>query len=386
MARWSGRVENPAHFDITRLRAIGEWGQASRRIGARWEELGAGLLGAGVEGLDPLGILSICTDPELQSALASTGSKNPDLVIIFESAGQIILQPADLKWSLDVASYRQISANVLSALIEQVPRLGEALRALLPPEARHLPWQPRDGIFVSPRTYLNERFLTSPENQKQEYPIEPSEVLFIAVKAYDFYEPLPGWRTAEELARLDGSARGLGQIDTADRYYHLGAGVAGALLALPRSIFDDEPTIDPHREVERFRAFLKTISPPSTAMVVDRLGVQMRHRRDHQRQLRDLLRSAFNFGNLASELTGAGLATGGDNESELRRRFGELFRSLIDSDDAEIRQAGRELVAKGASDAQALEQLAARRDSFARRFLARARVAVQGLKPIPGEL
>src|SRR5579884_3458010 len=346
MRRWGNQLENPAHFDITRLRLIGEWGQASRHIGARWEDLGLELLEAGVEGVSARGILAVCRDPELQSLLASTGSKNPDVVLMLKSDGELILQPADFKWSIDVASYRQISASVLETLLLQVPRLAEALRAQLPDEVSALPWKARDGIFISPKTYLNQRFLTSSENQRQEYPIEPHEVLFIAVEPYRFYEPLPGWPTAGELARLDGATRGLGQIDTADRYYHLGAGVAGALVALDRSIFDDEPAIDSALEVDRFRTFLKAISPPSTAMAIDRLGVRMRYRRDLIRQLRDLLRSQWSFSDFAAELIKAGLATEPDSESVLRRQFGETFRALIESEEAEIRRLGRELVAK----------------------------------------
>lgn len=379
MRRWGNQLENPAHFDITRLRAVGEWGQASRHIGARWEDLGLELLEAGVEGLSARGILAVCRDPELQSLLASTGSKNPDVVLILESDRELILQPADFKWSIDVASYRQISASVLEALLQQVPRLAEALRALLPVDASAPPWRARDGIFISPNTYLNQRFLSSRENARQEYPIEPKEVLFIAVEPYRFYEPLPGWPTAGELARLDGATRGLGQIDTADRYYHLGAGVAGALVALDRSIFDDEPAIDPAREVERFRAYLKTISPPSTAMAVDRLGTRMRHRRDLIRQLRDLIRSQWGFSDFAAELAKAGLAAEEDSDSALRRQFGDAYRTLIESEEAEIRRDGRELVAKGANDVQALEQLDQQREAYGRRLRARARAAIRGL-------
>lgn len=379
MRRWTGRLENPAHFDIVRLRAIGEWGQASRHIGARWEAVGLRMLASGIEGRDTLGILAVCDDPSLQALLAATGSKNPDSVLLIGTDDAVILQPADLKWSLDVASYRQISASVLDGLLDQVPRLGDALRALLPAALNGRPWRTRDGIFVSPKTYLNERFLTSPENQQQEYPIEPKEVLFLPVEPEPFYEPLPGWSTARELARLDGATRGLAQIDAADRYYHLGAGVAGALAAQSTSIFDDEVVVEPSEEVLRFREYLKTVSPPSTAMVIDRLGAWMRHRRELIRRLRDLTRSSLSFQDFVARLVEAGLAAEGEAESVLRWQFNELYRLLIESEDAEIRKAGRELVATGASDSEALEQLDRRRDAFARRLRARAQVAIREL-------
>ncbi|MGH2461270.1 MAG: hypothetical protein ACRDIY_20620, partial [Chloroflexota bacterium] len=160
MRQWGRRLENPAQFDIARLRVVGEWGEASRYIGSRWEELGAELLRAGVPGLSPLATLAVCNEPELQTLLAATGSKNPDVVMILPADDALVLQPADFKWSLDVASYRQISAPVVDRLLEQVPRLVESLRALLPSASRGLPWRTRDGIFISPTTFLNQRFLT----------------------------------------------------------------------------------------------------------------------------------------------------------------------------------------------------------------------------------
>src|SRR5439155_6916715 len=132
---------------------------------------------AGVAGRSPVALLVVYAEPELARLLASTGSKNPDVVLSFAVEGALVLQPADLKWSLDVASYRQISAAVLAILLAQVPRLSEALRALLPPDLQDQEWTAKDGFFFSPRTFANERFLTSPENKRQEYPLEPVEVL-----------------------------------------------------------------------------------------------------------------------------------------------------------------------------------------------------------------
>ena len=377
MRRWSGRPETPAQFDLNRIRMIGEWGRASRYVGARWEEIGLDLLRAGVAGRSPVALLAVYAEPELARLLASTGSKNPDVVLSFAVEGALVLQPADLKWSLDVASYRQISAAVLAILLAQVPRLSEALRALLPPDLQAHEWTAKDGFFFSPRTFANERFLTSPENKRQEYPLEPVEVLFETVDAYDFFEPLPGWATARELARMDGSARGLGQIDSADRYYHLGAGVAGALVTLDGSIFDDEQPIEPAEEVPRLRAFLGTLSPPSTGAAIEHLGTWMRQRNEVTRRFRDLTRASFSFRDFAGQLVVAGLATPEDSERDLRRRWSQTYRDLIDTAEAELRQAGRELRAKGASDVVALDTLERQREVYERRLRGRAQLAIR---------
>src|SRR5215471_12009545 len=103
MRRSTARAETPAQFDVGRIRAIGEWGHASRYVGARWEELGPEKLRTGVAGRSPVALLPIHADPELSRLLAATGSKNPDVVMVFATDQAIVLQPADLKWSLDVA-------------------------------------------------------------------------------------------------------------------------------------------------------------------------------------------------------------------------------------------------------------------------------------------
>lgn len=372
MRRWSGPPANPAQFDLARVRQIGEWGHASRYLGSRWEVLGLERLAGAVAHREPVALIPVCADASLSALLAATGSKNPDVVLAFATEGNLLLQPADLKWSLDVASYQQISAEVLDHLLARVPRLGEDVLALIPDDLRARPVVTRDGFFFSPRTYANERFLTSSENKHQEYPLEASEVVLETVEPNAFFEVLPGWQTARELARLDGSLRGLGQIDTADRYYHFGAGVAGALASLEGSIFDDEVSVEPMEEVEQLRAFSRTLSPPSTATIIDRLSVRMRQRQELVRRLRDLIRASYTFRDFATTLVAEGLATDGQTERELRAQWGDRYRALVESEEVEIRAAGRTLRARGAADVEALDALERDRPSFARRVRSRA--------------
>jgi hypothetical protein len=57
----------------------------------------------------------------------------------------------------------------------------------------------------------------------------------------------------------------------------------------------------------------------------------------------------------------------------------ESYRTLVDTEEAEIRQAGRDLVAAGATDVVALESLERQRDAFARRLRQRAATLIRGL-------
>lgn len=382
MRRWSGQPANPAHFDIARVRQIGEWGHASRYIGSRWEELGGERLLAVADASSVAAFLPIYADSELARRLGATGSKNPDAILVYAEDGALALQPADLKWSLDVASYIQISAAVLDTLLEKVPELGEEIVARVSDGQRDLPLVTRDGFFFAPRTYANERFVGSTENQRQEYPLDPEEVRLEAVDPFDFFERLPGWATARELARFDGSARGLNQIDTADRYYHFGAGVAGALAALESSIFDEEAPIEPEREVERLRDWSNSLRPPSTAAILDRLGVLVRRRRGAIQQLRDLTRGSFSFSQFVDLLIAADRAVPGQSERELRAQWSERYRAVIDVIDADLREEGRARRAAGATDVEALQALERERPAIARRLEVRA----QALLRLPGDL
>ena len=313
MRQWNNRPLTPAQFDLNRIRQIGEWGHASRHVGRRWESIGLELLRQRVVSRNPTVVLAVCADEGLAAALAATGGKNPDVVLAFSGPDSISLEPADLKWSLDVADYRQISAPILAALLAQSPRFCETIRLLLPPEQVDWPWVPRDGFFFCPKSIANERFVASPDNTRQEYPIEGTEVQFQEIDSFLFFEALPGWPTCGELARLDGATRGLGYLDNADRYYHLGCGVAGALLASEQSVFDEEEIeLDAATEVERFRNYLKTVSPSSTATVIERLGGLMRVRQTAQRELRDLTRGSLPFKDFAAEIVLAGRAPSGE--------------------------------------------------------------------------
>ena len=378
MRQWNNRPLTPAQFDLNRVRQIGEWGHASRHVGRRWELVGLEFLRARVAERKPTAVLTICADDGLAAELASTGSKNPDVVLAFSGEDTVALEPADLKWSLDVADYRQISATVLAALLAQSPPFCAAIRDILPPEHGEWAWIPRDGFFFCPKSTANERFVTSPDNLRQEYPIEAKETQFQVVDPYAFFEPMPGWLTCGELARLDGATRGLGFLDNADRYYNLGCGVAGALQSIERSVFEEEvDELDQVAEVDRFRAYLKTISPPSTATVIERLGGLMRIRQTAQRDLRDLIRSSLPFKEFAAEIVLAGRAPAGEGEGALRRTWSEAYRALLDGFDLEIRAAGRKILSKGASDTEAIEILKGQREAYGRRLRGRARAVIQ---------
>jgi len=85
----------------------------------------------------------------------------------------------------------------------------------------------KDGRFVAPIHPANHAALVA----EPELP-----TLLLPVDPHGFFEPLPGWTAARALARLDSSNLDrLSSIEAIERYYRLGAGVEGAVDAMPEA-------------------------------------------------------------------------------------------------------------------------------------------------------
>src|SRR5205807_878765 len=149
---------------------------------------------------------------------------------------------------------------------------------------------------------LNRLFLRSSANARRPYPIEPREVHWLTVGAAEFFSPLPGWSVAGRLARLDGSAPPEGDIELAERYYHLGVGVRGVLVARGRSIFGERPSaadealLDVDLDLEErvlveLEALIADLEATSTNAVVRELGRVQVELQELRIRLRGMLRT-----------------------------------------------------------------------------------------------
>ncbi|MBI2939605.1 MAG: hypothetical protein HYY04_04135 [Chloroflexi bacterium] len=400
------RSFSTATLTLDQLRRIGNWGGASRSIGRRWELLGVAALRQGVARPIPCAVVSLCDDGALQARLSTLGLPNPDVLAVEAATGdeatgrvgdgatldldaqtprrplspspqlaspvcpQLIVRPVDLKWALDVASYRQISGQNLDQLMAADPSLLALVQAALPAGVADQPPVPADGYFFCPDSTANRRFFASPENRRQEYPLEAHEVVFAPVEVEAFFGALPGWTTGREMARLDGSVAALRYLDTADRYYHLGAGVNGALVVRTRSVFVEEEVDCAGDELARFRTFAAEVRPLTTGEVITRLDAEMRRRRELQQRVRALRRCPYTFEEFADDVRAMGL---GEEDSAVDRGWGQRYGEIASAHAAAIMQAGRTLVAAGHSDAQALAALEHRVAEFATRARVRAR-------------
>lgn len=362
-------------WDLWRLREVGSWGDSGRVLGARWEALGGEL----VRGKYGVALVPLWTDRTLGRWLGTLGLPNPDAILV-ESGGDGVatLRPVDLKWSIDTAEYSQIAGETLRGLIE---RAGSRLTAMLPSTDRG--WRYGDGLFATPDRPLNRLFLASRANAKRPFPIEAREIRWLSLEANTFFEPLPAWPTARRLARLDRAESQLDDLEVADRYHHLAAGVRGALLAASRSLFaerdhaaDDEllsapPEVQAH--VERaVEDLIQASQASSTRALVRAISAEQAARLDLRARLRVLERPGYRFGDFAADARRAKHVADAPEDVQLAT-IRELYRQLTREFAAAIRQRGRELQADGLSTIAALDQIRAEEDGHRRALRDRAR-------------
>ena len=344
---------------------MGNWGHASEHIGKRWEALGAQRLDNllsdhrpwPVSGWQPVGSVSLAANDAMQSTLSRVGLPSPDVIVgLVGLSGQHGLQAVDMKWHIEFASYKQISASALRELLSrEIPGLNEQVLEQIGPlteEMRYL-----DGLLLAPDTQDNRYFLSSTRNRRQEYPIEPRDVIFESVDGREFFGQLPGWQMGLLLADFDRARRALDWVEGAERYYRLGAGLQGAAGQLLTSVFAEAPVpISADKAYAWLRGLFDVASTSALAREVDRL---MAHRSQLLTRLRELMRSPYRLGDLAQTLRKRGLSMPRDIEEEtpLAARCRELLKQVSLFHRAAVRGEGLRLVEGGATDGEAIAAL-----------------------------
>ncbi|MDP8923929.1 MAG: hypothetical protein M3O34_13740 [Chloroflexota bacterium] len=299
--------------------------------------------------------LVLATEPALAAAVQAHGKSHADALLIGQQDGRTVLEPVDFKWTLETANPKQVGAEVLGELLADPPallaaRLAELLRDLPGDAPLH-----HDGIFLAPDHAAN-RAQLAPSG-----PLDPEWAVLCAVDATEFFSPLPGWDVAAALARLDGAY--LGTLESAEKYYRLGAGVLGALRRLRAGIFAETPAdLDGPPALAELRRDRRL---NTTGEVIAFLDRALTARGELVDKLREVERAGYPFGRFRQDLTERGVAAGGPSD----RRWGRLYGSIMKVVGEQVRAEGRALVAAGRSELGALGEL----DKQRPRWLAIAR-------------
>lgn len=360
------RGSPPTSRDLRRERLVGNWGGASEHIGRRWEEVGLRILQGRVDSSSPWPVhryrprrlVPLAGDEALQLALSRSGLPSPDVIVLLDGdGGEESLQALDFKWNLEFASYDQIRAEGLRALLQRgVEPLDLLLATAVRGDPQSLPVL--DGLLSSPNLPVNHWFLKSEQNLRQEYPIEPDEVIFEEVGPLEFFGPLPGWDLAKLLAQADRSGARLATLEGAEHYYRIGAGLQGAVAQFQTSIFVRQPP--PVGADAAFGWLRARVRPPTSGGFLQHAEKLMATRSQLLGRLRSLARSPYRFSDLVETLRSRGVHLP-EREDGLppqeRERWWDVLRKVATEHKELVYRTGLRLVRSGLSDAEALARM-----------------------------
>ncbi len=122
--------------------------------------------------------------------------QNPDFLMVGSDADRQVLWAADAKFSVDTARSRQVSGEVVSALLD----LGVTEHSLLPALDNDV--QILDGVFVCPDHPLTDRLLVQRRGPRRTT-VTAEEVRLLPVEPMAFLEPLGQECLQAFLASLD---------------------------------------------------------------------------------------------------------------------------------------------------------------------------------------
>ena len=233
------------------LMSFADRGGASGLIGDRWadhcdrivQEWTGGLSDVPGGSMPPIVIDRVArldSVPAIARSASKRGLQNPDFIIIGDQSGTPAIQAADAKFSIETARSRQVSPEVLGALLD----LRDVLRPAtgeIDPDVRIEP-----GFFLSP-DYPMTHYMLRRRNGIKRAAVREDEVEMIAIEAAEFFDPVSGASLMPVMAEVDGLPVSLGESLLAGLYYfRISRAVVGCWLdsVKPMLVMGDRIEVD----------------------------------------------------------------------------------------------------------------------------------------------
>jgi hypothetical protein len=204
------------------LMAFSDRGGSSGIIGQRWADHCGDVVEGWAGGISdvPGGRPPIMIDrvarldayPSIARAASKRGLQNPDFIVIGKQDGEPVLQAADAKFSIETARSRQVSAEVLAALLDLQTVLEPATGAI-DPAARI-----ERGFFMSPDYPLTQLMMRRRYGIMR-VSVHDDEVEALQVDAAGFFAPAEGVEVMRILASVDGLPVSVDESLLAGLYY-----------------------------------------------------------------------------------------------------------------------------------------------------------------------
>lgn len=186
---------------------LADRGGASGLVGRRWADLcaewSATILGSpsqvpeeAIEKFLVDRVARLDDAPQIAIHASRRGLQNPDFVVIGDRDGRSIVQAADAKFSVETARSKQVSPEVVEALLT----LGSIVLSLTGPLTSEIEFVP--GLFLSPDYPLTHLMLQGRPGITRAT-VRPSEVVFVPVDPAAFFLPLPAEPVMHVLGKVD---------------------------------------------------------------------------------------------------------------------------------------------------------------------------------------
>ncbi|HEU0114551.1 MAG TPA: hypothetical protein VFQ80_07740, partial [Thermomicrobiales bacterium] len=184
---------------------VADRGSASNMVGERWADVAAAAVErwpaeeAILPGRHPLqvsDVLRLDATPQIAATASRHGLQNPDWLLFGTVDGEPTLAAADAKFSVETARSRQVSPEVVRALLD----LRERVPGFLPHVDEQLRLEP--GLFLSPDFPLTHLMLRRRHGITRTT-VRPEEVVFLPAPPATFFEPLEGRAIMRPLAAID---------------------------------------------------------------------------------------------------------------------------------------------------------------------------------------
>jgi hypothetical protein len=332
---------------------LSDRGGASNAIGDRWAALCSEALVRGEPSLLELDAPPVLADvavrlddiPEIARTASRNQLQNPDFLLVGSGEAGQVLWAADAKFSVDTAKSKQVSRQVVEALLE----MGDTVSRLLP----RFETDPcvQDGVFLCPDYPLTHRLLRDRKGPRRAT-VREDEVRYVPVTSGGFLETMGQQGLRSFLADLDSfpfdpDARLMVGI----YYYRLARAAVGCWQDQVAPLLTFRDTVDVDEEaVEAEARRLATMRTSAWGLLLrwNDLAEEVRQQRsaiDHVtsvpvngRQLRDtILERAEAAGVVAPSGTKVRRAIGSWFRGQIREEFGPIdppvddFGAMLDA-------------------------------------------------------
>ncbi len=188
-----------------RLMGLADLGGSSGAIGGCWSDIVSdhidSLVGTavGIPGADAHiveHVIRLDSMPHVAHAASKRSLQNPDFVLLGRRDGELTMQAADAKFSIETARSKQVSVEMLSALAEVGPAYTDLLGDW------HLNGTILPGLFFAPQSAMT-AFVLSGGRGITRATVKPAEVILLESSATELTAKIPGDLARMRMAELD---------------------------------------------------------------------------------------------------------------------------------------------------------------------------------------